>query len=149
MADNGKASMGTRQRRRELVCSHGYRGEAPLVVTMGGRYGDVIVAQVAGEIDLRTAETLRKRLLGLADAGFGRIVVDFGQVRFCDATGLGALVAVRNRLRGRDGDLSLARVRPPQLRIFRITGLHRLFALYDSVEEAVREGQAPSTSPLA
>lgn len=119
-----------------------------LSVVVGGRHGGLVVAEVAGEIDLRTAETLRNRLLGLSEAGFGRIVVDFAQVRFCDASGLGTLVAVRNRLREKGGDLRLARVRPAQRRIFDITGLDRLFALHDSVEEAVREGQAPTASPL-
>ncbi|GAA2090664.1 STAS domain-containing protein [Actinomadura alba] len=148
MADNGKTGVVSRRRRRELVCSHGYRGDATLNVTVLGRYGEVVVAEVSGEIDLRTAETLRTRLLELADVGFGRIVVDFGHVRFCDATGLGVLVAVRNRLRGRGGDLRLARVRPPQRRIFRITGLDRLFALHDSVEDAISEGQAPTAPSL-
>jgi anti-anti-sigma factor len=148
MADNGKAGLVTRRRRRELVCSHGYRSDATLTVTVAGRSGEAVIAEVAGEIDLRTAETLRTRLLGLVDTGFSRIVVDFGHVRFCDATGLGVLVAVRNRLRGRGGDLRLARVRPPQRRILRITGLDALFTLHDSVEDAVREGQAPAAPSL-
>lgn len=148
MVDNSKTGLVTRRRRRELVCSRGYRSDATLNVTVTGRHGEVVVVEVAGEIDLRTAETLRTRLMGLVDAGFGRIVLDFRHVRFCDATGLGVLVAVRNRLRGKGGDLRLARVRPPQQRIFRITGLDRLFALHDSVEAAVREGQAPAAPSL-
>jgi anti-sigma B factor antagonist len=148
MADNSKAGAVTRRRRRDLACGHGSRGEVTLAVTVSGRHRQMVVAEVAGEIDLRTAETLRTRLLGLADAGFGQIVVDFAQVRFCDATGLGILVAVRNRLRERDGDLRLTRVRPAQRRIFRITGLDRLFALHDSVEDAVRQAQRSTTSPL-
>ncbi|MCW2900527.1 MAG: anti-sigma-factor antagonist [Streptosporangiaceae bacterium] len=119
-----------------------------LAVTVSGRNRRVVVAEVAGEIDLRTADTLRTRLFGLAEAGFGCIVVDFAEVRFCDATGLGTLVAVRNKLRERGGDLRLARVRAPQRRIFVITRLDRLFRLYDSVEDAIREGQAPQASPL-
>jgi anti-anti-sigma factor len=148
MVDNSKAGAVTRRSRRDLVCSHGNRGEVTLAVTVSGRHRQMVVAEVAGEIDLRTAETLRTRLLGLAEAGFGQIVVDFAQVRFCDATGLGALVAVRNRLRERGGDLRLARVRPAQRRIFHITGLDRLFALHDSVEGAVRQAQGSATSPL-
>ncbi len=62
--------------------------------------GGLVVTEVAGEIDLRTVGILRKRLFELTDAGFGRIVIDFENVRFCDAAGLGALVAAQNRLRG-------------------------------------------------
>jgi hypothetical protein len=62
----------------------------------------VVVTEVAGEIDLRTVGILRKRLFELTDAGFERIIIDFENVRFCDAAGLGALVAAQNRLRARD-----------------------------------------------
>lgn len=108
--------------------------------------GPVAVVKVTGEIDLRTADQLKIGLLGVVESGFGRIIVDFEGVRFCDATGLGALVAAHNRLVAAGGGLGLARVRPAQRRIFRITGLDRLFTLHESVEEAVHGGHAPSTA---
>jgi anti-sigma B factor antagonist len=118
-----------------------------LEITTAGPGGRVAVITVAGEIDLRTARTVRTGLIDVADAGFRCIVVDFQQVRFCDATGLGALVAAHNRLRSDGGELRLARVRAAQRRIFRITGLDRLFTLHDSVEDAVGEGRSPTASP--
>ncbi|WP_241661462.1 STAS domain-containing protein [Thermomonospora catenispora] len=99
------------------------------------------VAHVAGEIDLRTAQLLRTRLIEigreLTAAGAARLVVDFADVAFCDASGLGALVGAHNDLRTRGGELALARVRPAQRRLFQVTGLDRLFGLYDTVAEAV------------
>lgn len=106
-----------------------------------------VVAEVAGEIDLRTGAILRKRLFELTDAGFGHIIIDFDGVRFCDAAGLGVLVAAQNRLRGQDGSISLARVRPAQRRLLRIAGLGRVFALYESVPDAVRAHEKPTTAP--
>lgn len=108
--------------------------------------GAVAVVTVTGEIDLRTADQLKIGLLGVVDSGFGRIIVDFEGVRFCDATGLGALVAAHNRLVAAGGGLHLARVRPAQRRLFHITGLDRLFTMHESVEEAVRGGHARSTA---
>lgn len=119
-----------------------------LAVTTAGPGGRVAVVKVTGEIDLRTARTVRTGLVDVAEAGFRRIVVDFQQVRFCDATGLGALVAAHNRLHADGGELRLAGVRAAQRRIFGITGLDRLFPLHDSVEDAVGEGRAPTASPL-
>lgn len=120
--------------------------EAWLDISFTASSDSAIIAEVAGEIDLRTAETLRSRLLAMADAGFSRIVIDFTEVRFCDASGLGALVAVHNRMREQGGDIKLARVRPAQRRLFRITGLDRLFTMHDRVEQAVVEGQSPAPS---
>jgi anti-anti-sigma factor len=119
-----------------------------LEVTTAGQGGRVAVIKLAGEIDLRTARTVRTGLVDVAEAGFRRIVVDFEQVRFCDATGLGALVAAHNRLRADGGELRLAGVQAAQRRIFRITGLDRLFTLHESVEDAVGEGRTPTASPL-
>jgi anti-anti-sigma factor len=124
--------------------------ETGLTVTVTGAHGGTLVAEIAGEIDLRTAEELRDRLIGLGQeltaAGPGRLVLDFAGVGFCDATGLGTLVGAHNRLHARGGEISLARVRPPQRRLFRITGLDRIFPLYDTVAEAVSAGRTSSMS---
>jgi anti-sigma B factor antagonist len=124
----------------------------------------IVVTEVAGEIDLRTVGILRKRLFELSDAGFARIIIDFEHVRFCDAAGLGALVAAQNRLRvqgdgqsdgrgaagmtGPGGTISLARVRPAQRRLLRVAGLDKAFALFDSVPDAVRAHRDQSGAPL-
>ncbi|MBW8486560.1 STAS domain-containing protein [Actinomadura parmotrematis] len=101
--------------------------------------GHAAALAVAGEIDLSTADALRDRLIALHDAGHRRLVVDFAGVAFCDAAGLGALVAARNHVTGRGGDIRLARLRPAQERLVRLTGLHALFDLHDDLAGAVAE----------
>ncbi|WP_433469206.1 STAS domain-containing protein [Spirillospora sp. CA-142024] len=113
--------------------------------------GDTAVVAVAGEIDLRTAGSLRDRLVGLHEAGPRRLVADFTAVPFCDAAGLGALVAAHNQIAAGGGEIVLAGVRPAQLRLLRITGLHNLFAIHPDVEAALSgralSGQdSPTTS---
>lgn len=122
---------------------------ASLDVTFVSSTGSAIIAEVTGEIDLRTAESLKSRLLAMSDAGFRRIVLDFTEVRFCDASGLGALVAVQNRLSEHGGEIKLARVRPTLRRLLRITGLDRLFTVYDQVGEAVAGGGSPASAAVA
>jgi anti-anti-sigma factor len=107
-----------------------------LTITIARRDGRSAVVAVRGEIDLHTSGELRGTLACLADAGHTHIVVDFSGVRFCDAAGLGALVAVNNRLRRRGGGgLSLVGVRPPQRKLLRITGLDELFRPRDPADE--------------
>ena len=110
------------------------------VTTLGPQRGIAIVG-VAGEIDLRTAEHLREGLLDVAAAGHRCVIVTFDRVGFCDATGLGALVAARKRLTQAHGLLLLAGVRPAQRRLFEITGLDRRFPMFDSTEAAVAGAQ--------
>ncbi|WP_433323901.1 STAS domain-containing protein [Spirillospora sp. CA-294931] len=118
-----------------------------LEITVGAAHGETVVVTLAGEIDLRSADALRDRLVELHGSGFRRLVVDFGEVLFCDASGLGALVAVHNRISERGGEIRLARVRAAQRRLLRITRLHRLFALYGTVEDAVAEEDSSATFP--
>lgn len=116
-------------------CPGGARRD--LTATVVHRDSASAVVEIAGEIDVRTVGELRTNLLTLADGGLAHIVADFGGVRFCDAAGLGALVAVNNRLTENGGTLRLIGVRPAQRRILQITRLDRLFQPYDGVDDAL------------
>ncbi|WP_207945704.1 STAS domain-containing protein [Actinomadura sp. 7K534] len=111
--------------------------EAGLDLAVARVRGDAAVIVVDGEIDLRTADVLRARLVELHGAGPRRLVADFTAVPFCDAAGLGALVAAHNQIAATGGEIVLAGVRPAQLRLLRITGLHRLFAVHADVQGAL------------
>jgi anti-anti-sigma factor len=113
--------------------------EAEVVRTVG----DAAVVAVCGEIDLRTADVLRARLTELHAAGHRTLVLDFGRVTFCDAAGLGVLVAAHNRASADGGGVRLCGLRPAQRKLLRITGLHRVFGLYDDAEGALAAA-APS-----
>jgi anti-sigma B factor antagonist len=69
--------------------------------------------------------------------GSTRIVVDLDGVDFLDSTGLGVLVGALKRVRSNDGELSLVCTQPRIRKVFEVTGLTKVFALYDSVDEAV------------
>lgn len=94
------------------------------------------VVEVRGEVDVYTAPVLRERLLEIVNGGASRVVVDLRPVDFMDSTGLGVLVGALKRLRLAEGDLSLVCDSEKLLKIFRITGLDRVFALHGSVEAA-------------
>jgi anti-sigma B factor antagonist len=98
------------------------------------------VLDVAGEIDVYTAPQLRERLITLVEDGARRVIVDLSRVEFLDSTGLGVLVGALKRLRGVGGELLLVCAQERLLKIFRITGLDRVFTLYDTVDAAVAGG---------
>src|SRR5256886_11151961 len=98
------------------------------------------VLEVGGEIDVYTAPQLRERLISLVECGDRQVVVDLARVEFLDSTGLGVLVGALKRLRGVDGELSLVCAQERLLKIFRITGLDRVFTLYESVDAATANG---------
>jgi anti-sigma B factor antagonist len=102
---------------------------------------DRTVIEVSGEIDVYTAPRLREALIGLVEAGNFRLIVDMEGVEFLDSTGLGVLVGGLKRVRAHDGSIDLVCTQGRILRIFRITGLSKVFDIYDSVDEAVASGR--------
>ena len=101
------------------------------------RQGDNAVLEVAGEIDVYTAPKLREKLIELVNEGSFHLVVDLERVDFLDSTGLGVLVGGLKRVRNHDGSLKLVCTQEKILKIFRITGLTKVFSIYDSVDDAV------------
>lgn len=95
------------------------------------------VLQVGGEIDVYTAPKLREQFAELVDAGRHDIVVDLEKVAFLDSTGLGVLVGALKRVRTHDGSLRLVCTQERILKIFRITGLDKVFPLHGSVADAL------------
>jgi anti-sigma B factor antagonist len=101
-----------------------------------------LVVDVAGEIDVYTSPKLRERLVGLVNDGANSIVVNLEDVEFIDSTGLGVLVGVLKRIRARGGSLSLVCQREGLLRVFTITGLEKVFAIFATVDDATAPAPA-------
>ncbi|HSK25763.1 MAG TPA: STAS domain-containing protein [Jiangellales bacterium] len=99
--------------------------------------GDRTVVEVAGEIDVYTAPQLREQLVELVDAGRYHLIIDMERVEFLDSTGLGVLVGGLKRVRAHDGSLRLVCTQERILKIFRITGLTKVFPIHESVADAV------------
>src|SRR5690348_5300066 len=92
---------------------------------------DRTVVEVGGEIDVYTAPKLRECISGLVDDGQRQIIVDLEKVEFMDSTGLGVLVGAPKRVRSVEGNLDLVCTQERLLKIFRITGLSKVFPIHD------------------
>ena len=95
------------------------------------------VGAVGGEIDVYTAPKLRDCITERVGAGTYDIIIDLEAVEFLDSTGLGVLVGGLKKVRAHDGSLDLVCTQERLLKIFRITGLTKVFPIHTSVEEAV------------
>lgn len=102
--------------------------------------GATTVVAVGGEIDVYTAPKLRDTITELVGAGVYQLVVDLEAVEFLDSTGLGVLVGGLKKVRAHDGSLRLVCTQDRLLKIFRITGLAKVFEIHDTAEAAVAAG---------
>ena len=108
----------------------------------------VVIAVVAGEIDISTVAQLRERLYELADKG-GTLVVDLNRVTFIDSSGLGALVGTARRVAEHGGSLYAVCAQPQPRRLLWTTGVDKRIPLAATLagalmlQEASRGGSGP------
>lgn len=97
--------------------------------------GDYSVIKLKGEVDIYTAPSLRETIVDTVEKGRYKIVVDLDEVNFLDSTGLGVLVGGLKRVKQHDGELGIICNQEKVLRIFKITGLTKIFKMFESIDE--------------
>jgi len=97
---------------------------------------DQCVLTLRGEVDVYTAPALKDKLVDLIESGCTNVVVDLEGVSFIDSSGLGVLVSGLRRARERDGAVRIVCTRENILKIFRITGLDKVFPVFPDITEA-------------
>jgi anti-anti-sigma factor len=97
-----------------------------------------LVIGLSGELDVMSASKLKAAFDHASADGHTRVVVDLSDVSLVDSTGLSVLVTAHKHLRRAGVDLCLVvphrGLLAPKLEI---TGLDRLFSMFDSRDEAV------------
>ncbi|RLU90495.1 anti-anti-sigma factor [Streptomyces griseocarneus] len=107
--------------------------------------GDWAVLLVSGEMDLVTSPVVRQRVHDAVAEGRRSLVLDLAEVRFCDSSGVGVLIAARRLMRSCQGRLRL--ILPTQggpdgshvNRVLAALGVRRLFDIYPDLEAATHE----------
>lgn len=100
------------------------------------REGEACIVHVAGEVDVYTSPQLKASLLVAVGEDCPVVIVDLDGVGFIDSSGLGVLVGALRRAREAGGDLRIVSARDTVVKIFRITGLDRVFPVYTTLDEA-------------
>jgi anti-sigma B factor antagonist len=87
---------------------------------------------VSGEIDLNTAPDLEQTAADLLYERPKRLVLDLGEVPFCDSSGIGVLVRVYNKASVIGCRVVIARPTPNVRAILEMTALTRIFHIDDT-----------------
>jgi anti-sigma B factor antagonist len=104
--------------------------------------GGVPVVAAPDEIDVTNAPSLRSAMLEAAAYGRGTLVVDITATRFCDSSGLQALLAARKSALAEGGELLLVVGAPAVLRVFALTGVGHLISHFSSLDQALAQATA-------
>jgi anti-sigma B factor antagonist len=115
------------------------------VVMIGG----VPVVEAPQEIDVANAKPFREILVQAACREHAPVVVNMTGTRFCDSSGVKALLSAQKHAVADGGELLLV-IPPgaPLLRIFALTGIDRLIPHLADLNEALEAAHAVIPQPL-
>lgn len=98
--------------------------------------GSTLVVKVQGELDMAAAPELADELQTVELGKFEKVVFDLLQVEFMDSSGLGALIALRNK----HPDIEVALVADNDglvSKVLRLTSMEELFTIFPTREAAL------------
>ena len=102
--------------------------------------GDVVVAQVAGELDLASAPRTGETIEAAVPSSARGLVIDFSQLEFIDSSGIAMLFNLARKLGGRRQQLRVVTVPgEPVSRVLDIVEFGRAAPLHADLESAVAE----------
>jgi anti-sigma B factor antagonist len=93
---------------------------------------------IAGDESRRMRDKSRE----LLNRGRTDLVMDFGRVTYIDSTGLGTILAIYTTARNLGANIKLANLSKKFRDQLRVTGLEKVFEIFDQVEGAVKSYQA-------
>ena len=99
---------------------------------------DAYVVELGGEIDVYTSPRVKDAITELIDQGHYNLVINLEKVRYIDSTGLGVLIGGLKRVREHGGSVNLVCTNPQIKKIFDITGLVKIFGIFDGEDAAMK-----------
>jgi anti-sigma B factor antagonist len=102
----------------------------------GMNMADFMIIELDERLDAGNASELKSEAAKMIETGTGTLILDLKATKFIDSIGLGALVSILKQTAQNNSKVVLAALSPQVRQIFELTRLHRLFDIYESVEEA-------------
>ncbi|HEY1380172.1 MAG TPA: STAS domain-containing protein [Gemmataceae bacterium] len=102
-----------------------------------GKNQDIVAVVLSGILDEGTSTYLLGCVEDEILEGRKKLILDCGQITFISSMGLGTLIRVNSRMKKIGGDVKLAAVPGAVAEVMRVVGLHRIFEIYPTVEDAI------------
>lgn len=107
-----------------------------LTITVQPHLAGPCVLTVTGELDYHTAPRLRDAVNDLPCGVGTALIIDLSGLSYCDSTGISVMVTAYRQTQAAKVPLALTGLDPHIAHVFHIVGLDRIFAFYDSVDQA-------------
>jgi anti-anti-sigma factor len=100
-----------------------------------GRY--TLVTSNADKLDTSCAPELKSELVYLNKTGVRNVIMDLSRTRYCDSSGLSALLVANRLCKSVNGSLVVCGLQEPVQKLVQISQLESVLSITPSVNEAV------------
>jgi anti-sigma B factor antagonist len=113
------------------------------------RQGSFCFVRLYGEVDISNVQEVSVAIEGVPANATSGVIVDLTNTAYLDSAGVGLLVRLAERLRGRRQKFGLlVPADSPVRAVLELTGLQRVMPLHFSLEEALgQSGNGPRPGP--
>ncbi len=94
----------------------------------------LLTAKILDELQIKEMEG---KILSLIDSGSRKLILDFSNVEYLSSSVLGMLITIKKRLDEINGQIKLCCIKSQIFEVFRLTGLDKLFEIYNTCTEAI------------
>lgn len=96
-----------------------------------------LVTSNVEKLDTTCAPELKSELVYLNKTGVRNIIIDLGRTRYCDSSGLSALLVANRLCKGVNGSLAICALQEPVQKLIQISQLESVLSITPTLEEAV------------
>jgi anti-anti-sigma factor len=97
---------------------------------------DILILSADGGLNSQNAEQFVDELQNLVDAGAQKLIVDCTKLSYISSYGIGILIRLHKRLAEGGGEVKIAAVDSPIVKVLRLLRLDTVFEIYDNEREA-------------
>ena len=110
-----------------------------MLLSVSNLEGGIRVLTLSGELDLANVDALKNALHNVE--GVRALLIDLSGVEYMDSTTLGVLVSCRKRMEEMEHRVYLVAPGPNILKVLSITGLGKVFRVFQTLEQAQRHAK--------
>ena len=100
---------------------------------------NVSVVSVTGRMDAVTAPEFEKSLSELMSKGEKKFLVNLVGLEYISSAGLRSILVIAKQSKAGQGEVIFSGLRGPVEEVFKISGFHSIFKIFDSEEAALNQ----------
>lgn len=107
----------------------------PFTIERGDRY--TLIKVTADKLDTQVAPALKSELVVLNADGVRNLIIDLGETRYCDSSGLSSILVANRLCKNSNGALILSCLQDPVKKLITISQLDTILKISISIPDAI------------